>query len=67
VPDRRTNATKISFVGLSMHDYLNNGFKYLFSDKSGYVQLVVTDTSGAHSSGSYYLSEVLDPMELQPR
>jgi hypothetical protein len=34
-------ASKISFVGISMHDYLVPGMKYLFSRKKGDVHVVV--------------------------
>lgn len=40
-------AKKISFVGLSMHEYLNWGFKFLFHGKKGKIQLAVTDKDSA--------------------
>ena len=36
-------AQKISFVGLSMHPYLEDGLKYLFQHKSGKVEVVVAN------------------------
>jgi len=36
-------ADKVSFVGLSMHDYLKLGFRYLFQGKEGPVQVVVAN------------------------
>jgi hypothetical protein len=36
-------ADKISFVGLSMHDYLRPGFRYLFKGKTGKIRLAITD------------------------
>jgi len=41
--DAIQNAHKISFVGLSMHDYLQAGLKYLFHNKSGEVEVVVAN------------------------
>jgi hypothetical protein len=39
-----TSATKISFVGLSMHEFLNPAFKFLFQDKQNDgVQFVVAN------------------------
>lgn len=43
-------AKKISFVGLSMHEYLNWGFKFLLSGKAGKIQLAITDKDSAQSS-----------------
>jgi hypothetical protein len=37
------NAKKISFVGLSMHDYLDAGLRYLFQNKTGPVDIVVAN------------------------
>src|ERR1019366_3940180 len=36
-------ADKISFVGLSMHEYLKLGLRYLFQDKQGPVEVVVAN------------------------
>src|SRR5439155_8456876 len=36
-----TTATKLSFVGLSMHDFLNPAFKFLFAEKRDNAALVV--------------------------
>ena len=36
-------ADKVSFVGLSMHEYLKLGFRYLFEGKEGQVQVVVAN------------------------
>jgi hypothetical protein len=36
-------AQKISFIGLSMHPYLEEGLKYLFQHKSGKVEVVVAN------------------------
>lgn len=36
-------ADKISFVGLSMHQYMNDGLAYLFEGKSNGVQVVVAN------------------------
>ncbi len=55
------NATKISFVGLSMHEYLEGGFKYLFAGKEGSVDLVVTDHNGVRASGECWTVDSLDP------
>lgn len=38
-------ASKISFVGLSIHEYLRPGFKFLFEGKSNPIELVVADAS----------------------
>jgi hypothetical protein len=38
-------ATKISFVGISLHNYLRSGLKFLFAGKQGNVELVVADKS----------------------
>lgn len=38
-----TTATKISFIGLSMHDFLNPAFQFLFSDKRDNAALVVAN------------------------
>jgi hypothetical protein len=40
-------ADRISFVGLSMHDYLRPGFSYLFTGKSGKIRLAITDAANA--------------------
>lgn len=36
-------AEKISFVGLSMHPFLNDGFKYLFHGRSGEAEIVIAN------------------------
>ena len=38
-------ADKISFVGLSMHQYMNDGLAYLFEGKSNGIQAVVANRS----------------------
>jgi hypothetical protein len=47
-------AKKISFVGLSMHEYLFDGLKYLFKDKSGQAEVVIAnpDNTGFAPIGS---------------
>jgi len=37
------SATKISFVGISMHEYLAGGLRYLFRDIKSTVNLTITD------------------------
>ena len=54
-------ADKISFIGLSMHEYLNPEFQFLFSGKAGGIRLVVTDFNGPISSG-VYIQDRLDPL-----
>jgi hypothetical protein len=36
-------ATEISFVGMSMHEYLLDGLRYLFDGKQGAVEVVVAN------------------------
>ena len=60
-------ATKISFVGLSMHEYLNWGFKFLFRDKEGPVDVVVTDKDGPRTSGGYFNHDQLDASSAPAR
>jgi hypothetical protein len=43
-----THADKISFVGLSMHQYMKDGLTYLFEEKSKGVQAVVANHSNEH-------------------
>ena len=43
-----THADKISFVGLSMHQYMEDGLAYLFEGKSNGVQAVVANHSNEH-------------------
>ena len=66
-------AEKISFVGLSMHPFMLDGFRYLFEGKSGVVELVVankdnvpfergrteTHWSHHHHSSAYNISTAL--------
>jgi hypothetical protein len=42
-------ATKISFVGLSMHEFLNPAFKFLFSQKTDDAQIVVANKELSNS------------------
>jgi len=44
-------AKKISFVGLSMHEFLFDGLQFLFKDKKGTVEVVVANPDNA-SPGS---------------
>jgi hypothetical protein len=37
------DAARLSFVGLSMHDYLEPGFRFLLKGKSGHAELVIAD------------------------
>jgi len=37
------SAKKISFVGLSMHDFIQDGLEFLFKDKTGSIELVVAN------------------------
>lgn len=43
------SASKISFVGISMHHYLEHGLKFLFRDIKDEVQLVVANTDSTES------------------
>src|ERR1017187_4516129 len=43
-----THADKISIVGLSMHQYMEDGLTYLFEGKSNVVQAVVANYSNEH-------------------
>lgn len=66
-------AEKISFVGLSMHPFMLDGFRYLFEGKSGAVEIVVankdnvpfeqgksdTHWSHHHHSSAYNISTAL--------
>jgi hypothetical protein len=45
-------ANKISFIGLSMHEYMEAGLAYLFSGKSGIVQLVVANKGNPEFKGT---------------
>jgi hypothetical protein len=54
-------ASKISFVGLSFHEYLDHGFRFLFKDKNGTVELVVTDSENSNVSGQYFMQHDLAP------
>lgn len=42
------SAKKISFVGLSMHDFLSDGLKFLFAGKTGQVDIVVANPGNAN-------------------
>jgi hypothetical protein len=55
-------ATKISFVGLSLHEYLNFGFEYLFKGKAGGIKLVVTDHNSRQNFGKEALGSDLSPL-----
>jgi hypothetical protein len=46
-------ASKVSFVGLSMHEYLVQGLRYLFEGKTGSVGLVITDHDEVKVSGQW--------------
>ena len=54
-------ATKISFVGLSAHEYMESGFRYLFKDKTTGVEAVVANKENEHWKG---LSQRLHPATL---
>ena len=45
-------ATKISFVGISMSDFLLPGLTYLFKDKTGDVELVIATKRSSASQGA---------------
>jgi hypothetical protein len=47
-----TQADKISFVGLSMHPYLEDGLRFLFQRKSGQVEIVVANRGNQLPHGS---------------
>lgn len=55
-------AKKISFVGLSLHEYLNFGFKYLFDGKQGEIDLVVTDRHSRQNFGQNAIRADLNPL-----
>ncbi len=47
-------ASKISFVGISMHDYLRGGFRFLFHGINSKVNLTITDKQSiGNSTGAY--------------
>lgn len=46
-------ASRVSFVGLSMHEYLVQGLKYLFDGKTGTTWLVATDPDESTVSGQF--------------
>jgi hypothetical protein len=60
-------ASKISFVGLSLHEYLNFGFKYLLSGKSGDIDLVVTDSQSRQKLGGMAIKSDLNPVSPAAR
>ncbi|OHE89158.1 MAG: hypothetical protein A3G75_05525 [Verrucomicrobia bacterium RIFCSPLOWO2_12_FULL_64_8] len=60
-------ANKISFVGLSMHEYLNWGFQYLFKDRTGEIELVVTDKDSSPASRAALTLDQLDPLGAPAR
>jgi hypothetical protein len=43
-----TAATKISFVGLSMHGFLEPAFKFLFQEKENNAEIIVANTDLVH-------------------
>ena len=55
------SAEKISFVGLSMHPYLELGFQYIFQGKAGSVQVVVANTLNERFKESHRQLEALHP------
>ena len=54
-------ADKISFVGLSMHEYLKLGFRYLFQGKKGRVQVVVANVLNDRFREGYRTGYQLHP------
>src|SRR5207249_3649404 len=63
------SATKISFIGLSLHRYMEDGLKYLFQKKpAGIVQVVVanpTDTENLCRRLGRMLRRVAPEMEAR--
>jgi hypothetical protein len=55
-------ATKISVVGLSLHEYLMPGFKFLFGGKSGNIDLVVADKCLKRFAGGKESDAHFDPL-----
>jgi hypothetical protein len=54
-------ATKISFVGLSAHSYLQLGFDYLFRGKHGLCEFVVANTDNTQFSDLFTAGSGLEP------
>jgi hypothetical protein len=55
-------ASKISIVGLSMHEYLRPAFNFLFTGRTDKVELVVADKSLARFRGGRESDAQLDPL-----
>jgi len=51
-------ATKVSFVGLSMHPYLSPGFTFLFKNKTNPIEVVVANEAHKDFRALYEVSEV---------
>lgn len=47
------DADKISFIGISMHEYLEQGFRFLFNGKIGEIDVAVTDPDHGVFSGEH--------------